>query len=174
MKNVWRFAVFAPVVFFLMTPILHDVLPGHDLAVALFWKAILEIYGLGLLMSIIPLGIYSFKFRGLSKTQKEFSIINKRSLLLWVSGILLTQAATFIYYWYDSDSFYLAACLVTVITSVVFAAGMRVKGVDLISLSPYEHRNRKVSAVNPTTGIPMISTGVDAGGNYYGSTNKFR
>jgi len=174
MKNVWRFAVFAPVVFFLMTPILHDVLPGHDLAVALFWKAILEIYGLGLLMSIIPLGIYSFKFRGLGKTQKEFSIINKRSLILWVSGILLTQAATFIYYWYDADSFYLAASLVTVITSVVFAAGMRVKGVDLISLNSNGHRNRKVSAVNPTTGIPMISTGVDAGGNYYGSTNKFR
>lgn len=176
MKNAWRYVVFAPVVFFLMTPILHDVLPDHDLAAGLFWKAILEIYVIGILMSIIPLGIYTYKFRRLDKPQKEISAINKRSLILWVSGILLIQAVTFISYWDVADTFYLAASLVTVFTSVVCAAGMRVKGVDLISLKPSSsgQRNRTVPSVNPTTGIPMISTGVDAGGNYYGSNNKFR
>lgn len=176
MKNAWRYVVFTPVVFFLMTPILHDVLPDHDLAMGIFWKAILEIYGIGLLMSIIPLGIYTYKFRRLGKHQKEISVIGKRSLILWVSGVLLTQAVTFISYWNDADSFYLAASLVTIITSVVCAAGMRVHSGELISLntSPNGHRSRSVTPVNPTTGIPMIATGVDAGGNYYGSNNKFR
>lgn len=176
MKNAWRYAVFAPVVFFLMTPILHDVLPSHDLATGLFWKAILEIYGIGLLMSLIPVGIYTYKFRRLGNHQKEISVISKRSLILWVSGVLLTQAVTFISYWNDAGSFYLAASLVTIFTSVVCAAGMRVNGAALISLnpSPNGQRNRKMPSVNPTTGIPMIATGVDAGGNYYGSNNKFR
>jgi len=233
-RKLRALVVFTPVVFFLSTPVFHDVLPSQSEWDSEFWKATGILYLWGIAISILPIWIYWRLYKSYSSRTKRFKLF---SFTLFHA---LSLTAVAYANWNDSDSFYIGLTCVLAVGSLLTGMYALIalssvkktiiqdrtsgnfyyaRGSQLHSVSPSEedsYRNMiangqlravmfdsaKISGfdasapsiplsavsipiqdfsphhafdpassmgINPTTGIPMISGAIDAGGNTWGS-----